>query len=410
MNDRFSAEIERRLEEIRAQGLFRELRRVDSPQSTRVRIEGRGLLNFSSNDYLGLANHPLLKEAAIKAVEKFGGGSGASRLICGSLAPHHDLEDALAAFKKVDAALSFSSGYAAAVGTICALVGKDDVIVLDKLVHASIVDAARLSGAKLRVFSHNDLNELDDILRWSANRDASATGERRSQTLIVTESIFSMDGDAAPLREIVVLKEKYGAWLMVDEAHATGMFGKHRGGLAEALDVSDQIEIQMGTLGKALGSSGGYICGSRELIEYLVNRARTFIFSTAPVPAAAGAAKAGVEIVQSREGEARCKQLWSLVEQTSLALAKIAPNHRANRSAIIPLIFGAEENALKAASALREAEIFVPAIRFPTVPRNQARLRITLTAAHTDEDLANLFRALSPILVNLKSEILKSQI
>lgn len=405
MNNRFSAEIERRLEEIRAQGLFRELRRVDSPQSTRVRINGRELLNFSSNDYLGLANHQMLKEAAIKSIEKFGAGSGASRLICGSLAPHHDLEDALAAFKKADAALSFSSGYAAAVGTICAIAGKDDVIVLDKLIHASIVDAARLSGAKLRVFSHNDLTELEDILRWAANRDAGARGGHHSQTLIVTESIFSMDGDAAALKEIVALKERYGAWLMVDEAHATGMFGKHRRGLTEALGVSDQIEIQMGTLGKALGSSGGYICGSRTLIEYLVNRARTFIFSTAPVPAAAAAAKAGLELVQSREGEARCKQLWSLVEQANSALAKIAPDHCAKHSAIIPLVFGGEQAALKAASALREAGILAPAIRFPTVPRNQARLRITLTAAHTDEDVQNLLGALTPIAGDLKSEI-----
>ncbi len=266
MNDRFSAELARRLDEIRAEGLFRELRRVDSPQSTRICVDGRTLLNFSSNDYLGLANHPALKEAAVKAIERYGTGSGASRLICGSLAPHHELESVLAAFKKTEAALAFSSGYAAAMGTICAIAGKADIIVLDKLVHACIVDAARLSGAKLRVFAHNDLDELEDILRWSVNRASSSDEGRRPQTLIVTESIFSMDGDAAPLREIVALKEKYGAWLMVDEAHATGLLGRHQRGLAEELGVSDQIEIQMGTLGKALGSSGGYISGSRALI------------------------------------------------------------------------------------------------------------------------------------------------
>jgi 8-amino-7-oxononanoate synthase len=295
----FDEELNRRLAALRQQNLHRELRRVDSPPGTRIQIGGRTLLNFSSNDYLGLANDPILKEAAIKAVEKFGAGSGASRLICGSLAPHHELEEALANFKGAEAALSFSTGYATAIGTICALLGKDDVIVLDKLVHACIVDAARLSGAKIRVFAHNDLDGLEKILKWAKGQHCrpqnpnSSNSFLRKRTLIVTESIFSMDGDAAPLREIVALKEKYGAWLMVDEAHATGLYGKNRRGLAEESGVSGQIEVQMGTLGKAVGASGGYICGSRPLIDFLVNRARSFIFSTAPVPAAAAAATAG---------------------------------------------------------------------------------------------------------------------
>ena len=192
-------------------------------------MDGKTLLNFSSNDYLGLANDPALKEAAIDAVNKFGAGAGASRLVCGSLAPHHHLEEALAAFKEAEAALSFSSGYAAAIGTICALVDSNDVIVVDKLVHACIVDAARLSGAKLRVFGHNNLNDLDKILRWADRRHDNPSltpTDRRPRTLIVTESIFSMDGDQAPLREMVALKEKFGAWLMVDEAHATGFVRK----------------------------------------------------------------------------------------------------------------------------------------------------------------------------------------
>ena len=222
---------------------MRELRRVDSAQGPRIEIGGRALLNFSSNDYLGLANHPALKEASIKAVEKFGAGAGASRLICGSLAPFHELEETLSAFKGTEAALSFSTGYAAAVGTITALLGKDDIIIVDKLVHACIVDAAKLNGAKLRVFDHNDLNDLEEILKWATSEVRSKKSENR--TLIVTESIFSMDGDAAPLAEIVALKEKYGAWLMVDEAHATGLYGTNRRGLAEELGVSDRIEIQM---------------------------------------------------------------------------------------------------------------------------------------------------------------------
>lgn len=385
----FERELQSRLASIRAQGLYRELRRVHSSQGPRIEIGGKTLLNFSSNDYLGLSNHPVLKEAAIKAVEKFGAGIGASRLICGSLAPHHDLEESLTRFKGTEAALSFSSGYAAAIGTICALLGKDDIIVVDKLVHACIVDAARLCGAKIRIFAHNDLNELEDILKWAAGK--SRITHHALRTLIVTESVFSMDGDHAPLREILALKEKYGAWLMVDEAHATGLYGPNRRGLAEHLGVSDGIEIQMGTLGKALGASGGCICGSRALVDLLINRARSFIFSTAPVPAAAAAATAAVNLVQSEEGRALSDKLWVRVQELQSALG-FRPS--ALPSAIIPLILGEESAAVAAAARLREQGLFVPAIRYPTVARGAARLRVTLTATHTLENVKALSLAL----------------
>ena len=392
----FDAELQQRLADLRGQGLLRELRRVDSPQGTRIQIDGQTLLNFSSNDYLGLANDPRLKDAAIKAVEKFGAGAGASRLICGSLAPHHELEEALAQFKATGAALSFSSGYATAVGTICALLGRDDIVILDKLVHACIVDAARLSGAKIRVFAHNDLNNLEDKLKWAEKvQGPRSKAQNVGRTLMVTESIFSMDGDAAPLREIVVLKEQYGAWLMVDEAHATGLYGKSRRGLAEELGVSGQIEIQMGTLGKALGAGGGYICGSRTLIDFLVNRARSFIFSTAPVPAAAAAATAAIQFVQSVEGENRRKTLWERIEQLNSALKT---QNSKSGGAIIPLIVGDEAKAVEAAAKLRGRNIFVPAIRHPTVARGQARLRVTLTAAHTSGEIHQLAAAVEPII------------
>jgi 8-amino-7-oxononanoate synthase len=405
-------ELTERLEALRAQGLRRELRRVDSPPGTRIQIGGRTLLNFSSNDYLGLANDPILKAAAIKAVEQFGAGSGASRLICGSLAPHHELEEALASFKGAKAALSFSTGYATAIGTICALLGKDDVIVLDKLVHACIVDAARLSGAKIRVFAHNDLDDLEKILKWAEKNIQHPTSniQHRTRTLIVTESVFSMDGDAAPLREIVALKEKYGAWLMVDEAHATGLYGKNRRGLAEESGVSSQIEVQMGTLGKAVGASGGYICGSRPLIDFLVNRARSFIFSTAPVPAAAAAATAGIRLIQSSEGERRRRTLWERVEQCRTGILPVSDSAKdedrleacPTLSAIIPILIGDEARAVATSAALREQGIFVPAIRYPTVARGQARLRVTLTATHTTEDI-NLLAATLTEIVNRKS-------
>ena len=385
----FHEALTRDLEEIRGQGLLRELRRVDSAPGPRIEIAGRKLPNFSSNDYLGLADHLALKEAAIRAVEKFGAGSGASRLICGSLAPHHELEETLAVFKGAEAALTFSTGYATALGTIGALMGKEDVIVLDKLVHASIVDAARLSGAKLRVFPHNDMGALEDILRWAAARSVPAAS-RASRTLIITESVFSMDGDLAPLRDLVDLKDRHGAWLMVDEAHATGLFGQHRRGLAEACEVSSCVEIQMGTLGKAVGAGGGYVCGSRALIDLLVNRARSFIFSTAPVPAAAAAARAGLELIQSPEGEERRVRTWALLDQLKNVLIENGWPLAPVQSAIVPLHVGAEAEAVALAARLRESGVFVPAIRYPTVARGAARLRLTVTAAHTAEDVREL--------------------
>jgi len=431
VND-FDRELNQRLAALREQGLHRELRRVDSPQGPRIEIGGRMLLNFSSNDYLGLANHPALKAAAIKAVEKFGAGAGASRLICGSLAPFHELEETLAAFKGTEAALSFSTGYTAAIGTITALLGKDDIIIVDKLVHACIVDAARLCGAKLRVFAHNDLTDLEEILKWASRKDELHESQTKSgklgthvtrpsglkhRTLIVTESVFSMDGDHAPLKEIVALKEKHGAWLMVDEAHATGLYGKNRCGLAEELGVSNRIEIQMGTLGKALGASGGYICGSRVLIDYLVNRARSFIFSTAPVPAAAAAARAGIQLVESSEGKTRREQLWRHVQLVGDDVRRLQSQSKESQrlltssptnggSAIIPIILGDEAKAVATATSLREQGFFVPAIRYPTVARGAARLRVTLTAAHTADDVATLTRALAGLtseITNLKS-------
>ncbi len=383
----FDATLRKRLEAIREQNLLRELRPLDSAQGAHIEGAGKTFLNFSSNDYLGLAGHPALKAAAIRAVEKFGAGAGASRLTCGSLAPFHELEHVLAAFKKTAASLTFSTGYAAAVGTITSLAGPEDVVILDKLVHACIVDATRLSGAKIRVFPHNDLERLEEKLKWARQHS-------RGQIIVVTESIFSMDGDAAPLREVVALKEKYGAWLMVDEAHATGILGAHGRGLADQLGLTSQIEIQMGTLGKAFGAAGGYICGNRELIELLVNRARSFIFSTAPVPAAAAAAAAGIEITRSAEGDARRKLLFAriaeLKKSLNLAVAEIP-------SAIIPVILGEEHKATQAAANLRRRQIFVPAIRYPTVARGAARLRVTLTAAHSAADVAELAAALKAL-------------
>lgn len=397
MND-FDRELSARLDTLKEQGLFRELRRVDSTQGTHLQVGDRRLLNFSSNDYLGLASHPVLREAAIQAVERYGAGSGAARLLCGSLAPHHELEAALAAFKGTAAALTFSNGYATALGAITALVGAGDVVVIDRLAHACLVDAARLSGAKLRVFAHNNLEDLERILQWADRRKSGTeTGGpgRRARTLIVTESVFSMDGDQAPLREIVALKERHGAWLMVDEAHATGLFGEHRRGLAEALGVAERIEIQMGTLGKALGAAGGYVAGSRTLVDFLVNRARSFLFSTAPVPAQAAAARAAIELVRADAGARLRDRLWETARLAADALRTAGWAMPTTPGFIVPLMLGDESRAVEAARKLREQGLYLPAVRYPTVARGQARLRVTLTAAHTDADIDQLAAALA---------------
>ncbi len=391
----FDQQLSAELDQLQAAGLRRELREVATPQGTRIAVGGRLLLNFSSNDYLGLASSPVLTEAAGKAAHDFGAGSGASRLICGSLRVHHELEETLAAFKGTDAALSFSSGYATALGTITALLGKDDILIVDKLVHACVIDAARLCGAKLRVFAHNDANDLERKLKWATEKARNADhGRRNTRTLVVTESVFSMDGDLAPLRDIVELKDRFGAWLMLDEAHATGLFGEHRRGLAEACELAGRVEIQMGTLGKALGAAGGYICGSRALIDLLINRARSFIFSTAPAPAAAAAATAAIGFVQSGDGESRRALLWQQVDAVKNAVIHSGRGIGPVQSPILPLVIGDETAALNAAAALRERGVFIPAVRYPTVAKGEARLRLTVTASHTHEDITELQSAL----------------
>lgn len=268
----FDAFLSDALEEIELAGLTRRLTPLETPQLPLVRRGDVMVVNFSSNDYLGLATHPALRDAAMGEWERGGFGSGASRLICGTMTAHEELEVSIARFKRTPAALAFHSGYAAALGTIPAICGKDDVIIMDKLSHACLIDAARLSGAVFRVFPHNDLNKLESHLAWASRKHPQA------RVLIVVESVYSMDGDLAPLKEIVDLKERYGAWLFLDEAHAVGVLGPSGGGLAEEVGMGDRIEVQMGTLGKALGAHGAYVAGSRVLRDYLINRARSFIF------------------------------------------------------------------------------------------------------------------------------------
>src|SRR5947207_1946661 len=358
------------LEALRARSLERKLRETSSAQGPEVQIAGRRLINFSSNDYLGLAGDSRLCEAAIGAIREFGVGAGASRLVSGTQSPHLRLENALAKWKQAEAALSFSSGYAAAFGTVPALVSKDDVILLDKLCHASLIDGAKLSGATLRVFPHNHLGKLNSHLEWARQKNYAA------RILIITESVFSMDGDRAPLPEIVKLKKDFGAQLFLDEAHAVGVIGRNGRGLAFEENLSREVDVQMGTLSKALGVSGGYICGSRNMTEWLINRARSFIFSTAPPPALAAAARAAVDFLSSKEGEKRRQRLRRNIDILAEELS-IQP-----ASAIVPWIIGDEKATLAAAQNLQANGFLVPAIRYPTVAKGAARLRITLSAAH----------------------------
>jgi 8-amino-7-oxononanoate synthase len=401
------------LRALRARSLERKVREISSAQGPEVQIAGRRLINFSSNDYLGLASDSRLRNAAIGTIKEFGVGAGASRLVSGTQSPHLRLETALAKWKETEAALCFSSGYAAAVGTVPALVSKDDVVLLDKLCHASLIDGAKLSGASLRIFPHNNLRKLESQLEWAKREHA---GKR---VLIVTESVFSMDGDRAPLREILELKKRFGALLMLDEAHAVGVIGPNGRGMAAAENLSDDVDVQMGTLSKALGVSGGYICGSRSLIEWLINRARSFIYSTAPPPAIVAAALAAVDFLSSSEGEQRRLLLWDRinllrelllslgVESSALGVARWNPGSKRTTlnsqlstlnsnsgSAIFPWIIGDEQAAIDLASALQTEGFFVPAIRYPTVAKGSARLRITVTALHEEDHIRSLCQAI----------------
>ena len=370
------------LDKTRADGLYRTLRTVASAQGPHIRIEGREFLNFSSNDYLGLANDPVLKQAVTDAIREYGVGSGSSRLVCGNQQPYEELERKLATFKAKEAAIVFGSGYAANVGTITALVGDGDVVILDKLDHASIIDGARQSGATIRVYPHKNLKKLEDILKQS--------GSFRRK-LIVTETVFSMDGDLAPLAEIAVLKDKYGAWLMIDEAHATGLYAPNRRGLAEAAGVEDSIDVTLGTLSKALGCAGGFVVGSQTLIDFLRNRARSLIYSTALPPSVCAVAAAAVDFVMSEDGHRRRDQLWRNVSELKNGLSALGIQNE-SRSPIIPIIIGDEDAAVETSRQLYQRGVFVPAIRFPTVPKGKARLRVTVSATHTQQDIASFLR------------------
>lgn len=358
--------------------LLRKLSPLDSAPGIRVARDGRLLWNFSSNDYLGLSSHPEVSEALIDGIRRFGTGSTASRLVTGSTAPHTALEESLASAKCAEAALTFTSGYATALSTIPVIVGKGDFVILDKLAHACLIDAAKYSTATLRVFPHNDVEKLSNLLsKIRKNHPVS-------NILVITESIFSMDGDLCPLREITDACSKYGAMLLLDEAHATGVLGATGMGLAEELGLQNRIDFQMGTFSKALGLFGGYLAASRAWVDLIINRARPFIYTTAPPPAFAIATSAAISLVRSNEGQLLRRRLFENLDQLRV-------NHP---SPIVPLIYGSEEKAIEASASLMGMGFLIPAIRYPTVPRKSARLRLTVSAAHPPEAISALSTAL----------------
>ncbi len=368
--------IQSKLDELKAQHLLRHVRTQAGVGGILETSEGR-VLNFSSNDYLHLAGHPHVKKRAIEAVRQYGTGAGSSRLVTGSLPIHEELESRLAAFKGTESALLYGSGYMANAGVIPSLAGPDDIIFTDKLVHASILDAVKLSGAKHKRFLHNDVDSLHQRLKKDAHRGA--------KRLIITESVFSMDGDLAPLRELTDLAEAFDCRLMVDEAHATGLFGPAGAGLAAADGLTNRVDIEMGTLSKALGSYGGFIAASSHMRAWFINTSRALIYTTAPPPGSVGAALGSLDVLEQhphlgRELLARASRLRSLLNAYGLDTMN-------SQSQIVPVLIGSNERAIHVSASLRKEGLLATAIRPPTVPPHTARLRLSVTLAHEPQDL-----------------------
>jgi 8-amino-7-oxononanoate synthase len=376
---------ERELEDLRARGLLRTMPETEGLPGREIYVNGRSAINFSGNNYLGLAGHPALIEASREYAERWGSGSTASRLIAGNTPAHRELEEFLARWKDTRAALLFGSGYQANVGVLSSVTGENDLIISDELNHASIIDGCRLSRSAVRVYSHRDLDQLEDLLK--------STGfERR---LVVTESVFSMDGDRAPLKEIFELCRRWGAMLMVDEAHASGVLGPRGRGLAAAEGIVP--DIQMGTLGKAMGAAGAYVAGDGALIDLLVNKARSLIFTTAAPPAVIGSALAALRIAASDEGDRRRAALAENVSRFR-ELMKQATGRDADPGHIVPIMIGGSQRTMRISRSCLEAGIFAHGVRFPTVPEGSARLRFTLMSIHTRDDLEAAARVLERVL------------
>ena len=382
--------VETHLRDSRASGTFRSMPVLQSAQGPRIRIEDRALVNMSSNDYLGFANDQELREAAEAGANQWGSGAGAVRTIAGTFEPHEALEHEIAAWKGVEATLVLQSGFTANLGVIPALVGRDDVIISDELNHASIIDGCRLSRATVQRYAHADPDSLQEQLR-------QCSPDQRK--LVITDGVFSMDGDIAPLPDLCAIAEKFGAIVMVDDAHASGVLGRGGRGSTDHFGLHDRVHVQIGTLSKALGSMGGYIAGSQALRDYLVQTVRPLLFSTAHPPAVIEASRAAIRVL-SRQPE-RVEHLWENTRYFKTGLEKLGLNTGRSATPITPVIVGEAQKAHALSDHLRELGIFVQSVAFPTVPQDAARVRAMVSAAHTRDDLDRAIDAFSVATQNV---------
>ena len=364
------------LDTLKEQGLYRQLRILDGEQSHTSTFDHRSVVNLSSNNYLGLTTHPKLREAALDAVRRFGAGSGSVRTIAGTMEIHMELERRLAAFKQTEAVVVFQSGFAANAGTVAAVLTKDDVVVSDQLNHASIIDGSRLSRASIKVFPHKDVAAARTVLQ------ELPAGQRK---LLITDGVFSMDGDLGALLELCALAEEFGCIMMVDDAHASGVFGTNGRGTVDHFGMHGRVDIQVGTLSKAIGALGGYVAGSRALIEFLYHRARPFLFSTSHPPAVVAACIAAIDVLE-QEPEL-IDRLWENTRFFKAGLQQLGFNTGLSESPITPVIAGDGALAMKLSDRLFEEGVFAQGIAFPTVARDAARVRTIVTATHTRDEL-----------------------
>lgn len=377
------------LEELKSRGLYYHLPVLSAEQKAVTTVDGREVVNLSSNNYLGLTTNRKLRKGAIEATRKYGVGTAAVRTIAGTMSIHMQLEEQIARFKQTEAAVVFQSGFTANAGTVAAVLGKDDLIISDELNHASIIDGCRLSKATIRVFKHRDLQDCERIL--------TETDQWAGHKLLITDGVFSMEGDVAPLPELCDLAEKYGCIMMVDDAHSTGVLGRGGRGTVDHCGCHGRVDIQVGTLSKAIGAMGGYVCGSRDLIEFLYHRARPFLFSTSHPPAIIGACQEAFTLLASPEGERLVKRLWSNTKFFKRGLKRLGFDTGESQTPITPIMVGDAAKAFEFSKALFEEGVFAQGIGYPTVPQGKARLRTIVTAAHKRKDLERALDALGRV-------------
>ena len=370
------AYLDEALNDLRRQGLYRRLRVLDGEQAARTSVDHRQVVNLSSNNYLGLTTHPMLRARALEALQTFGVGTGSVRTIAGTMAIHMELERRLAAFKRTEAAVVFQSGFAANAGTVSSLLGRDDVIVSDELNHASIIDGARLSRATIKVFPHRNV---------AAAREIVAALPRDQRKLLITDGVFSMDGDLGPLPELCDLADEYGCIMMVDDAHASGVFGGNGRGTVDHFGMHGRVDVQVGTLSKALGALGGYVAGSKSLIEFLYHRARPFLFSTSHPPSVAATCIAALDVLENEPQW--MERLWANTRFFKAGLEALGFNIGISESPITPVFVGDGALAMTLSDKLFDAGVFAQGIGFPTVPQGKARVRTIVTATHTEDEL-----------------------